>query len=50
LAKRHGAVTLADLAPEEALEWMAASLNLTLPVLENFAPERLPREPTTWLT
>jgi glutamyl-tRNA synthetase len=50
LAKRHGAVTLADLAPEEALEWMAASLNLTLPVLENLAPERLPREPTTWLT
>jgi glutamyl-tRNA synthetase len=50
LAKRHGAVTLADLAPEEALAWMAASLNLTLPVLENFAPERLPREPTTWQT
>jgi glutamyl-tRNA synthetase len=50
LAKRHGAVTLADLAPDEALEWMAASLNLTLPLLEDFDLERLPREPTTWLT
>jgi glutamyl-tRNA synthetase len=50
LAKRHGAVTLEDMAPEDALEWIAASLNIAPPLLENFAPERLPREPTTWLT
>jgi glutamyl-tRNA synthetase len=50
LAKRHGAVTLADLAPEEALDWMAASLNLTRPLVENFDSGRLPREPTTWPT
>jgi glutamyl-tRNA synthetase len=50
LAKRHGAVTLEDLSPDEALAWMSASLNISPPLLENFDPERLPREPTTWLT
>jgi glutamyl-tRNA synthetase len=49
LAKRHGAVTLADQTPTDALAWMAASLDLTPPLLENFDPERLPREPTRWL-
>ncbi|MBX5469900.1 MAG: tRNA glutamyl-Q(34) synthetase GluQRS [Thermoleophilaceae bacterium] len=59
LAKRHGAVTLADLealgeTPADALSWMAASLGLAEPgervtaaqLLERFDPERLPREPT----
>jgi glutamyl-tRNA synthetase len=50
LAKRHGAVTLENLAPDHALAWMSASLNISPPLLENFDPERLPREPTTWLT
>jgi glutamyl-tRNA synthetase len=50
LAKRHGAVTLAELTPDEALAWMSASLNISPPLLENFDPERLRREPTTWLT
>jgi glutamyl-tRNA synthetase len=54
LAKRHGAVTLRELEPRAALRWMAASLGLPeagdprelLPV---FDPDRLPREPTTWI-
>jgi glutamyl-tRNA synthetase len=59
LAKRHGAVTLADRAglgetPDEARAWMARSLGLAEPgetpamaeLLERFDPERLPREPT----
>ena len=50
LAKRHGAVTLEDMTPDHALAWMSASLNISPPLLENFDPERLPREPTTWLT
>jgi glutamyl-tRNA synthetase len=58
LAKRHGAVTLADHSPTEALAWMAASLDLAAPgerpnareLLDRFDPERLPREPTRWLT
>ena len=49
LAKRHGAVTLEHLTAEEALAWMTASLDLAPPLLENFDPARLPREPTTWL-
>jgi glutamyl-tRNA synthetase len=57
LAKRHGAVTLADHRPEEALAWMATSLNLAQPgerpkaqdLLHRFDPEQLPREPTAWL-
>lgn len=61
LAKRHGAVTLADLAarghgPADALAWMARSLGLAgederLPaedLVPRCDPERLPREPTVW--
>ena len=61
LAKRHGAVTLADRAamgegPEDVLAWMARSLGLTEPgekpgiegLLARFDPEKLPREPTVW--
>jgi glutamyl-tRNA synthetase len=59
LAKRHGAVTLADRknAGETAgdvVGWMAASLGLAAPdetvgasdLIERFDPARLPREPT----
>jgi glutamyl-tRNA synthetase len=59
LAKRHGAVTLADRAalgetPADALSWMATSLGLAEPgervtpagLIERFDPARLPREPT----
>jgi glutamyl-tRNA synthetase len=58
LAKRHGAVTLADWAatgrdPGDALGWMATSLGLAEPgepvsaqqLVARFDPERLPREP-----
>jgi glutamyl-tRNA synthetase len=61
LAKRHGAVTLADRAargegPERVLAWMARSLGLaeagespTLQeMLARFDPGLLPREPTVW--
>ena len=61
LAKRHGAVTLADRAargegPERVRAWMARSLGLaeageapTLGgLLARFDPDRLPREPTVW--
>lgn len=61
LAKRHGAVTLADRAalcesPREVLGWMAISLGLaesgespTLDeLLERFDPGGLPREDTVW--
>jgi glutamyl-tRNA synthetase len=61
LAKRHGAVTLADRAARgetaaDALAWMATSLGLAAPgepvdaalLLERFDPAALPREPTTW--
>ncbi|HMJ02296.1 MAG TPA: glutamate--tRNA ligase family protein, partial [Conexibacter sp.] len=60
LAKRHGAVTLADRAargatPADALAWMAAGLRLAQPgepvelalLLARFDPARLPRAPTT---
>lgn len=59
LAKRHGAVTLADRralgeGPEEVLAWMASSLGLAeiwerptpADLLARFDPVRLPREPT----
>ncbi len=62
LAKRHGAVTLADRealreTPADALAWMAASLGLASPgerpsaheLIARFDPARLPRVPTTWL-
>ncbi len=61
LAKRHGAVTLADRAamgegPKEVLGWMARSLGLAEPgempiiddLLSRFDTEKLPREPTGW--
>jgi glutamyl-tRNA synthetase len=61
LAKRHGAVTLAERSvlgegPEEILDWMARSLGLAEPgeaptptdLLASFAPDRLPLEPTVW--
>lgn len=61
LAKRHGAVTLADRAavgetPGDVLAWMARSLGLAEPgeapsidtLLSRFDPKRLPREPTVW--
>ncbi len=61
LAKRHGAVTLADRAamgegPKEVLGWMARSLGLAEPgektdaadLLSRFDTEKLPREPTVW--
>jgi len=61
LAKRHGAVTLADRGavgegPEEVLAWMARSLSLAGPgetpsltgLLERFDPAGLPLEPTVW--
>jgi glutamyl-tRNA synthetase len=61
LAKRHGAVTLEDLAaqgegPGEVLAWMARSLGLAGPgekpaiegLLARFDPEKLYQEPTFW--
>ena len=61
LAKRHGAVTLADLAeegltPAHALSWMAHTLDLAAPaeqvtaadLLARFDPGRLPVQPTTF--
>ncbi len=61
LAKRHGAVTLADRAaqgerPADALAWMARSLGLAAPgepvepalLLARFDPTALPRTPTGW--
>ncbi|MDP9479855.1 MAG: tRNA glutamyl-Q(34) synthetase GluQRS [Actinomycetota bacterium] len=61
LAKRHGAVTLADRAargegPERVRTWMARSLGLAeegesptmQDLLARFDPERLPRGPTIW--
>jgi glutamyl-tRNA synthetase len=61
LAKRHGAVTLADRnalgeSPREVLAWMARSLGLAAPrerpapadLLARFDPARLPLEPTVW--
>lgn len=59
LAKRHGAIALADRAalgtgPGDALSWMAATLGLAAPgepvaatdLVERFDPGALPREPT----
>ncbi|HEX8857471.1 MAG TPA: tRNA glutamyl-Q(34) synthetase GluQRS [Thermoleophilaceae bacterium] len=56
LAKRHGAVTLAAIGPEDALSWMAASLGMAAPgervtaadLLERFDPDGLPLEPTVF--
>ena len=61
LAKRHGAVTLDDLAeegygPADAVVWMARTLELAAPgeqvttrdLLARFDPGRIPTEPTTF--
>jgi glutamyl-tRNA synthetase len=61
LAKRHGAVTLADRAalgesPDDAVAWMAVSLGLAEPgerptaveLAARFDPTALPREPTVF--
>jgi glutamyl-tRNA synthetase len=51
LAKRHGDVTLREVAPADAVAWMGASLGLPRTVqemLSAFDPDALPREPTVW--
>ena len=57
LAKRHGGVTLDDVrnSPGAVLHWLAVSLDLTsgpalrtaADLLEEFDPDRLPRDPVT---
>jgi glutamyl-tRNA synthetase len=47
LAKRHGDVTLREVAPADARAWMARSLGIGLDPA-TFDPAALPREPTTW--
>ena len=50
LAKRHGAVTLAEVGPERALAWMGRTLGLPgatpQEMLAGFDPAALPREAT----
>ena len=51
LAKRHGAVTLRDVAPVDAVRWMAESLGFgaaesASELLDRFDPARIPREAT----
>ena len=51
LAKRHGSVTLREVAPDAAVRWMARTLGFegaesAAELLERFDPARLPREPT----
>jgi glutamyl-tRNA synthetase len=52
LAKRHGDVTLREVAPADALAWMASSLGLhgatPREMLPGFDPAALPREPTVY--
>ena len=53
LAKRHGGVTLREVAPDAALRWMAASLGLPEAgapgdLLDAFDPSALPREPAVY--
>ena len=48
LAKRHGDVTLREVAPERARAWMRESLRLQSLDPAGFDPAQLPREPTTW--
>jgi glutamyl-tRNA synthetase len=53
LAKRHGSVTLREVAPRDAVRWMARTLGLegastAVEMLAAFDPARLPREPTTF--
>ena len=54
LAKRHGDVTLREVAPGDAVAWMARSLGLppartAAELLPAFDPDSLPREPTTYI-
>jgi glutamyl-tRNA synthetase len=53
LAKRDGDVTLRELGPAEAVQWMARTLGLegstAAELLPAFDPARVPREPTTWI-
>ena len=46
LAKRHGAVTLREVAPDRARAWMYETLGLAEE--GTFSPDRLPREPTVF--
>jgi glutamyl-tRNA synthetase len=53
LAKRHGDVTLREVAPGDAVAWMAGSLGLRAAstareLLPGFDPSSVPREPTTY--
>ena len=52
LAKRHGSVTLREVAPAAALSWMAASLGLAgetpRELLASFDPARVGTEPTVF--
>jgi glutamyl-tRNA synthetase len=53
LAKRHGGVTLRELAPADALAWIAASLELPQPgsaaeLVAAFDPAALPRDPVVF--
>jgi glutamyl-tRNA synthetase len=53
LAKRHGDVTLREVAPGDAVAWMAGSLGLRAAtsareLLDGFDPDAVPREPTTY--
>jgi glutamyl-tRNA synthetase len=52
LAKRHGDVTLREVAPEAASAWMASSLGLTgsspRDMLSSFDPQRVGRAPTVY--
>jgi glutamyl-tRNA synthetase len=53
LAKRHGGVTLRELDPEVAFEWMIRSLDMPpasdpITLLAAFEPDRIPRDPTVW--
>ena len=52
LAKRHGAVTVAELGPDAAWEWIVRSLGMDpdAGLLEQFDPDRLPREPAVFPT
>jgi glutamyl-tRNA synthetase len=52
LAKRHGAVTLRELPPAEALAWIRRSLGFPAEtgLLEAFDPARLPAGPTVFST
>jgi glutamyl-tRNA synthetase len=48
LAKRHGDVTLREVAPAAARDWMATSLGLDSLEPGAFDPAALNREPTRW--